>query len=63
MNKIAEIFGNKFREIVLILIGLLVVLQLVVGTILDLWFGLLILAIVWFYMKVNGTKANGAPKE
>lgn len=58
MNKIAEIFGNKFREVVLILISLLVVLQLVVGTILDLWFGLLILAIVWFYMKVNTVAVN-----
>lgn len=65
MSKLIAAARGKFQEIVLLLVSLLVLLQLLVGTILDLWFGILIVAVVWVYMKVNNVSSttNGAPKE
>lgn len=58
MKSLIDVARGKFQEIVLLLVSLLVLLQLLVGTILDLWFGILIVAVVWVYMKVN----NVSPK-
>ena len=65
MSKLIAAARGKFQEIVLLLVSLLVLLQLLVGTILDLWFGILIVVVIWVYMKVNNVSSttNGAPKE
>lgn len=59
MEKLVNTARGKFREIVLILASLLVFLQLLVGTLLDLWFGILIIFLIWVAFKVQGT--TGAP--
>lgn len=58
MKSLIDAARGKFQEIVLLLVSLLVLLQLLVGTIIDLWFGILIVAVIWVYMKVNGGTKN-----
>lgn len=62
MNSLINSARNKFREIVLILASLLVFLQLLVGTFLDLWFGFLIVGLIWVSFKIQGPNSpTGAP--
>ena len=58
MSKLIAAARGKFQEIALLLVSLLILLQLLVGTILDLWFGILIVVVVWISFKVNGTKSS-----